>query len=147
VTIDTAAVHDQVAARLQLADQWYTSGRRQLVELLLELGRPASVPDLVETGPKLTQSSMYRNMTTLESAGVVQKVIGSDDRIRFELAEDLIGHHHHMVCSVCGTVEDFVIPARSERALEATIKRAIAGTGFRSHGHRLDVLGVCAGCS
>jgi Fe2+ or Zn2+ uptake regulation protein len=147
VSINRSEVHDLVAARLRQAEQVYTSGRRELVELLLDRGRPSTVPDLIETRPKLTVSSMYRNMTTLESAGVVQRVIGSDERARFELSEELIGHHHHLVCSVCGRVDDFVIPTRSERSLETAIERAIGDTGFRPRGHRLDILGVCARCA
>ena len=63
-------VHELVGRRLRDADQMYTKGRRELVELLLTFGRPASMPDLLELRPKLTQSSMYRNMTDLEAAGV-----------------------------------------------------------------------------
>ncbi|HAP75570.1 MAG TPA: hypothetical protein DCR14_05755 [Acidimicrobiaceae bacterium] len=77
MSADSATIHDVVARRLRDAGQIYTSGRRQLVELLVEFGRPATVPDLLEQRPKLTQSSMYRNMVDLEAAGVVQKVLGT----------------------------------------------------------------------
>ncbi len=140
-------VHELVGRRLRESDQMYTKGRRELVELLLSFGRPASMPDLLELRPKLTQSSMYRNMTDLESAGVVQKIVGTDERTRFELAETLIGHHHHLICSECGAVDDFEVPEQVERALEADLQQALAGTGFRAHGHRLDVIGVCSRCA
>lgn len=97
--------------------------------------------------PRLTQSSMYRNMTDLETVGVVQKVIGTDDRTRYELAEELIGHHHHVICTKCGAVDDFVVPARTERALEAALTKAVAEAGFTVTGHRLDVVGLCAACA
>ena len=139
-------VHELVGRRLRESDQMYTKGRRELVELLLSFGRPASMPDLLELRPKLTQSSMYRNMTDLETAGVVQKIVGTDERTRFELAETLIGHHHHLICSECGTVDDFEVPERVEQALEADLSEALAGTGFHAHGHRLDVIGVCSRC-
>jgi len=38
--------------------------------------------------------------------GVVRRVAGADDHGRFELAEELSGHHHHLVCARCGKVED-----------------------------------------
>ncbi len=140
-------VHELVGRRLREAEQMYTKGRRELVELLLAFGRPASMPDLLELRPKLTQSSMYRNMTDLETAGVVQKIIGTDERTRFELAEQLIGHHHHLICTECGAVDDFEVPPRTEQTLEADLQRALAGTGFVAHGHRLDVIGVCGRCA
>lgn len=139
-------IHDVIAVRLRDAGQKYTSGRRELVDLLVEFGRPATVPDLLDRRPKLTQSSMYRNMVDLEAAGVVQKVLGADDRARFELAESIIGHHHHLVCIECGAVDDFVVTPSSEHAIEAVLADAVAATGFRPTGHRLDVLGRCARC-
>ena len=145
--INLGHVHDAAMTQMRAADQIYTTGRRELVELLAGLGRPATIPDLLETRPKLTQSSVYRNLVILEEVGVVQKVVSSDDRARYELSEDLMGHHHHLICLSCGVVDDFVVPDRAERNLEAALERAIGNTGFRPTGHRLDVVGVCARCA
>ena len=131
---------------LRSADQFYTSGRRELVELLATVGRPATIPDVLQLRPKLTQSSVYRNLVVLEGVGVVQKVVSSDDRARYELAEDLIGHHHHLICESCGRVDDFVVSPRDERRVEAVLEQAIGRSGFRPAGHRLDVVGTCAEC-
>lgn len=140
-------VHELVAQRMRSSELVYTKGRRELVELLAGLSRPATMPELLDMRPRLTQSSMYRNMTDLETVGVVQKVIGTDDRTRYELAEELIGHHHHVICTKCGAVDDFVVPARTERALEAALAKAVAEAGFTVTGHRLDVVGLCAACA
>jgi Fe2+ or Zn2+ uptake regulation protein len=139
-------VHEATGAMLRSADQLYTSGRRELVELLATVARPATIPDLLQMRPKLTQSSVYRNLVVLEGVGVVQKVVSSDDRARYELAEDLIGHHHHLICQSCGRVDDFVVSARDERRVEAVLEQAIGRSGFRPAGHRLDVVGTCAAC-
>lgn len=140
-------IHALVHERLRDADLLYTKGRRELVELLAGLARPATMYELLDMRPKLTQSSMYRNMVDLEAVGVVQRVPGTDDRMRYELAEDLIGHHHHLICTKCGAVDDFVVPTRTERALETALEKALTTTGFTPTGHRLDVLGLCAACS
>lgn len=145
--IDVAEVHDLISGRMRESGQLYTKGRRQLVELLAGTGRPATIAELLEAGPRLTQSSLYRNMVDLESVGIVQRVVGTDDLTRFELSEEIIGHHHHVICTECGAVDDFVVPARAERALDAAIAKALEGTGFEPTAHRLDVLGVCADCS
>ncbi len=126
--------------------QRYTSGRRQLVELLADLGRPVTTYELIESQPKLTQSSVYRNLAVLEEIGVVQRVAGADDRQRYELAEEIIGHHHHLVCINCGVVEDFTVSVGTERSLEALFEQAVGGTGFRPSSHRLDLLGTCGRC-
>lgn len=146
-SVDLGRVHEAVGSLLRGAEQFYTSGRRELVGLLVGVGRPATIPDLLEMRPKLTQSSVYRNLAVLEQVGIVQKVVSSDDRARYELAEDLMGHHHHLICVSCGRVDDFVVPPRGERSVEAVLERAISDTGFRAAGHRLDVVGMCAECA
>lgn len=144
---DIDETHEFAAARLRETGQLYTKGRRELVQLLAGAGRPATVAELLRQRPRLTQSSLYRNMGDLESAGLVQRVVGTDDVTRFELSEDLIGHHHHMICTECGSVDDFVVPRRTERNLETALEKALSHTGFRPSAHRLDVLGICAGCA
>jgi Fur family transcriptional regulator, ferric uptake regulator len=138
-------LHPAVAARLRRVDQRYTSGRRALVDALAATDRPLTTAELVATGPRLPQSSTYRSLAVLEQAGVVRRVMGSDEYSRFELAEELTGrHHHHLVCVSCGGVEDFEPPARVERTLADAIGRLVTSTGFRAEAHRLDVLGTCA---
>lgn len=144
---DLGEIHAAATSRMAAGEHVYTSGRRELVELLAGSERPATIPDLLEARPKLTQSSVYRNLAILEEVGVVQKVVSSDGRARFELSEELMGHHHHLICLQCGMVDDFVVPARSERSLETILERAIETTGFRPSGHRLDVVGICARCA
>jgi Fe2+ or Zn2+ uptake regulation protein len=146
VSVELSELHQIAGQRLSDAELLYTKGRRELVELLSGLTRPATMPELLDMRPRLTQSSMYRNMTDLETAGVVQKVVGADDRTRYELAEELIGHHHHSICTACGAVDDVVIPARTERTLESALANAVEMTGFLATGHRLDVIGLCAQC-
>jgi Fe2+ or Zn2+ uptake regulation protein len=145
--VEMGRVHEAAGALLRNAEQRYTSGRRELVGLLAAVGRPATIPDLLATRPKLTQSSVYRNLAVLEDVGVAQKVVSSDDRSRYELAEDLMGHHHHLICVSCGRVDDFVVPPRAERTVEAVLEQAIGNTGFHAAGHRLDVVGTCAQCA
>jgi Fur family transcriptional regulator, ferric uptake regulator len=140
-------LHDAAASRLRAADQRYTPGRRRLVELLAEAPRPATIPELLGRPPTLAQSSAYRNLVVLEEAGVAHRVVTSDERSRYELAEDLMGHHHHLICTSCGRVDDFTVSTRMERSLEGALTRAVAGTGFHPATHRLDVIGTCAACA
>lgn len=139
-------VHAVVEQRCRDADLMYTKGRRELIEILVRAERPVTIPELLELRPKLTQSSMYRNMADLESVGVVQKVVGADQRTRFEPAEELIGHHHHRICEVCGEVADFELSASVERDLDQALSNALVGSGFSVRSHRLDVMGRCGAC-
>ncbi|MCY4163145.1 MAG: Fur family transcriptional regulator [bacterium] len=139
--------HHLVASRLREAGQVYTKGRRELVELLLHAGRPATVPEMMELHPRLTQSSLYRNMADLENLGIVRRVAGVDDQTRYEFTVEIIGQHHHTICTVCGGVADFFIPATAEYNLETALDEALSTTGFQTKSHRLDVFGTCPDCS
>lgn len=135
-----------VRARLRDADQRYTAGRQTLVRALVAGGRPLTAAEVVD-GSGLAQSSAYRNLAVLESCGVVHRVAGSDEFARFELAEDLTDHHHHhLICTECGHVEDFTVSDGLERSLHAVMDSVAAATGFRPEQHRFDLLGRCADC-
>lgn len=58
---------------------------------------PLSIPELLHATGDVAQSSAYRNLSVLERAGVVAKVVTNDEWARYELTEDLTGHHHHLV--------------------------------------------------
>ncbi len=135
-----------VAARLRGVDQRYTTRRRAVVELLEAADRPLSITELLDADPALAQSSLYRNLVVLERSGVVRRILTNGEFARFELAEDLTEHHHHLICSSCGSVGDFTVPAKLEAELERALARVAARARFRADGHRLDLVGVCVNC-
>jgi Fe2+ or Zn2+ uptake regulation protein len=140
-------LHATVVVRLREARQRYTAGRRALVEALAEAGRPMTIAELLERQPRAVQSSAYRNLAVLEAAGVVCRIQAADEFSRFELAEDLTRHHHHLLCVGCGRVADYVMPERLERAVRVAMADVTEGTGFRPQAHRVDLLGLCARCA
>lgn len=144
VEADDIAHH--VATQLGGIGQRFTSGRRSIVDALVNAQRPLSIPEILESTKGLAQSSAYRNLAVLENAGVVVRVITTDEWARYELSEDLTGHHHHMVCSVCGSVDDVRIPDSIEHELDAALGRVARKAGFSMAHHRLDVVGVCKTC-
>ena len=139
-------MHGVVERRLRLIDQRYTSGRRAIVDLLVSAGHPVSIGDIAERLPGLPRSSAYRHLTVLHGAGLVRRVTASDEFTRFELAEDLTEHHHHLLCVSCGKVTDVTPSPEFERQVSVTVDELAAAEGFEPQGHRLDVLGVCAAC-
>jgi Fur family ferric uptake transcriptional regulator len=140
-------LNDEAASRLRRLDQRYTRARRALVGVLASAEAPLSIPQLLARDRALAQSSAYRNLAVLEQAGVVHRIVGSDEFSRYELAEDLTRrHHHHLICSQCGEVQDFTAPARIENDLDRALQRVAARYGFDADHHRLDLVGTCANC-
>ncbi len=142
----SATVHDVVERRLAEADQRYTAGRRALVDVLARAGRPLTVPEIVAANEELAQSSAYRNVTSLVELGVLRRLRGPEDHDRFELAEALSHHHHHLVCVECGRVEDVELSLDLEQTLREAARVVGATHGFGVVEHRLDVLGRCRTC-
>jgi Fe2+ or Zn2+ uptake regulation protein len=140
-------VHDAVSTLLRSAGQRYTGSRRAVVDVLVDEGRPMTLPEILARQPDLAQSSAYRNLAELEQAGVVRRIITSDEHSHFELAEDLTGHHHHhLICSDCGAVTDFAVPADLEKQIERSASTVARKYGFVVDAHRLDLVGRCMDC-
>lgn len=142
-----AELHAQVADRLAAIGQRYTPGRRRLVQILSRAGSPLAIPGILQRRRELKQSSVYRNLAALEQAGVVRRVLTDEEYGRYELTEDLTGHHHHLVCSRCGAVEDVDFAPAFEETLESALAKLADRTGFSAVSHRLDLIGLCRSCA
>lgn len=140
-----AELHEAVRRRLAEHEVRYTQGRQSLVTALVRLEGPESAADL-HRRMDVPLSSLYRSLTVLDEAGVLEKHHDADGLARFELAEWLTGHHHHLVCVDCGTVEDVELDADSEEVLHRVAMRAAAEAGYTQTGHNLEVEGLCGSC-
>ena len=138
----------QVAERLRRLDQRYTRNREAIVDALDGARAPLTIPEILDRNPKLAMSSVYRNLALLEEAGIVHRIVTSDEFARYEMAEDLTAdHHHHLICVSCGNVEDFRASKQLEEAASSSLQKAATKVGFSVRSHRLDVLGLCRNCA
>lgn len=140
-------LHEEAASRLAISGQRYTRTRRRLVDILARAGMPLALPDIVRGRKNLPQSSAYRNLAELESIGLVRRIASEDGFGRYELAEELTGHHHHLMCSRCGRVQDLHIPPALERQLDRSLDTLAREARFASVSHRLDLIGLCRDCA
>jgi len=140
-------LHETVSVLLHTQQQRLTTARRLIVDVLEAADRPLTIPEILDRQPDLAQSSAYRNLVVLEQAHVVHRLVTHADFARYELAEDFTGHHHHLVCSHCGRIEDLPATPAVERSVALAIDEASKHAGFRTQHHRLDLVGLCADCS
>jgi len=141
-----AEIHRTVRDRLDENDQRYTAGRRAVVDALASADGPVTLPELIDRAPALAQSSAYRNLAVMEQVGVVRRLVHSADHARYELAEDLTEHHHHLICERCGTVRDVTFTPALERQLDAAFDTLSNAEGFEATHHTIDLYGRCADC-
>ena len=139
-------LHELVEIHLRRIDQRYTPGREAVVTLLASFGRPMSISDISNALPDVPRSSAYRHLSDLQVAGVVRRIAANDEFARFELAEDLTHHHHHLLCTLCGKVIDVTPSPTFERTVANMVSDLTAQQGFQATAHALDVIGHCAAC-
>ena len=141
-------LHAAVVARLRVIGSTYPAKRRLLVDLLATAPQPLAMAQILERDRSLAQSSVYRNLAVLEQAGVVHRIVTGDDSARYELAEELSGHHHHhLICTSCGSVADVTLPDSVEATVDHELSKLARRHGFTATAHHLDLVGGCADCS
>ena len=141
-----AEIDEKVDSLLRNAGQRYSPVRRRLVRVLREAGKPLTNNQIIASDKSLVQSSVYRNLTVLEEAGAVTRIATNHEFARFELAEHITEHHHHIICNSCGDINDFSLPPNIEKSLDLSLQKAAKKTSFDIDNHRLDVLGTCTSC-
>lgn len=124
-----------------------TTARRIVIRALAGSEGPVTAADLHRLlGSAVPLSSLYRNLAVLEQAGVLTREHDVAGVARYELAEWLTGHHHHLICVACGEVRDVAIPPDTEHTITGLVRRIADGAGYRVSGHRLDLEGTCPAC-
>ncbi len=124
-----------------------TRARRLVLEALHRSDGPQSPAELhAALGGQVPVSSLYRTLTVFESVGIVDRHHDLSGLVRFEFAEWLAGHHHHLTCLACGDTSDVDFSADLEREITRLAAAAGAGASFRVKRHRLDLEGLCVRC-
>ena len=117
-----------------------TGPRRQLVEAMQALGDHFVAEDVLEAAPRVGRATVFRTLRLLQDLGIVCQVVLDDGAVAYRL-DYATGHHHHLICSDCGTVEDF-----SSGEIEAVIDEVARRKGFEVEAHRLELYGRCSDC-
>jgi Fe2+ or Zn2+ uptake regulation protein len=85
------------------------------------------------------RATAYRAVDWLRERGWLARV--QTERGDYTYTRTLPGHHHHAVCTHCGTT----LLLEGCSALES-LTALLARQGFRVHGHILELFGLCARC-
>jgi Fur family transcriptional regulator, ferric uptake regulator len=87
--------------------------------------------------PSLGIATTYRTLELLRAAGSIRALAGQEQRTYVRCHP---GHHHHLVCVECGSVEETELCAAPSQA-ELSRRH-----GFAAASHELDIYGTCARC-
>jgi len=131
---------NNAAAKLASEGLRVTSPRRLVVEAMSNSTRPFTVEDLCGALPGVGRATVFRTVRLLVETNVLCRVVIEDGTVRYQLSASA-SHHHHLVCSRCGSVQEFVDP-KLDRLIEANAK----AHGFGLESHAMELYGVCSDC-
>lgn len=118
-----------------------TPQRAAVVAALADLSGPFTLVELYDRArayePRLGLATVYRTIDLLRETGFVRP-LPTEGRPTYLRCHP--GHHHHLICRVCGSVQETDLCACPD-----------AGELRRRHDfvpetHELDIYGLCAGC-
>lgn len=92
---------------------------------------------LAKQGEDVGLATVYRVLTQFEQAGIVERHNFENNLSVFEIVQD--EHHDHLVCDVCGKIEEF-----HNDAIEAEQHKVAQSHNFKLTGHSLVLYGVCS---
>lgn len=137
-------IEKEIKAKLKQQGYKLTPQRRALLKLIAHSHvhlSPAEIHDKVKKNfPGIGLVTIYRTIEILTKLGVICEV-NPEGSSRSYLIRQESEHHHHLVCSSCGTVVEF-----TTYALRELEQRLSQNTGFRIEDHLLEFVGRCPDC-
>lgn len=135
------AMVDDLATALRERGMRVTPQRVVLHRALRELDRHVTADELLDAVadrlPNVSLPTIYATLELLEELGMVRRV----QRAGTTLYDPRTDPHHHLVCSVCGSIEDL-----SSELDTAKLELAAARHGFEHERIEAVVHGRCARC-
>ena len=119
-----------------------TAQRRAVVDAVAQAEGSFTVAELHEHArtlePRLGLATTYRTLELLRASGAVHPLLAEGRHAYVRCRPE---HHHHLVCTACGSVEETELCAAPS---PAELQRR---HGFRAETHELDIYGTCRSCA
>tara|TARA_B100001113_G_scaffold12352_1_gene9623 strand:- start:4186 stop:4605 length:420 start_codon:yes stop_codon:yes gene_type:complete len=93
---------------------------------------------LVDSGETIGLATIYRVLTQLEMANLIQKNNFDDNQSAYEIKKS---HHDHLICSKCGDIIEFV-----NEDLEILQEKITRKYDFTLTSHVMTLFGICKKC-
>ena len=94
---------------------------------------------LRDTGDKVGLATVYRNLQAMAADGEIDMLRTDDGEAVYRACST--GHHHHLVCRVCGRTVEVEGPT-----VEKWTRAMAAEHGYTDVSHTLEIFGTCADC-
>ena len=119
-----------------------TNQRQVLMEELRKVSTHPTASELYDIVrqrlPRIGLGTVYRNLEILSECGIIKKLGTGGELKRFDGNLD---PHYHIRCSMCGRVEDMLLPR-----LEDLDAQAADCCNYTILGHHIEFSGICPDC-
>jgi Fur family ferric uptake transcriptional regulator len=135
---------EELVARLRELTPRVTPQRIVILEAICDLDGHLSAEEIVTEVtrrlPRVSPSTVYRNLQALENVGLISHVHMGHAVAQYQPADH--GSHHHLVCGTCGRTQ------KIDRKTTGKLQRALlASHGFHADFDHFAIYGTCADCA
>jgi len=128
-----------IIQRLEARGHRITAPRMAVVGVVASTSGHFTAEELAAKVRGVGRATIFRTLKLLVDEDLVCRVLLEDGNLHYRLGQMV--HHHHLVCTQCGAVEDFTGCDVSD--LIAALGQR---TGFHIESHWLELYGRCASC-
>jgi len=122
-----------------------TRQKRALATVIDESQEFRSAQELHEAlrsrGEHVGLTTVYNQLRSLAESGLVDTLRSPDGETLYRRC-DTSGHHHHLLCRVCGRTVEV-----AGTAVERWAEKVAAEAGFVEVSHTIEVVGTCPTCA
>ncbi len=131
---------EAVSLKLEAQGHRVTPSRRAVIAAILQQTDHFAVDDLLQRCRGAGRATVFRTIRLLTDLGVVCRVLLEDGSLHYRVSERS-QHHHHLVCTGCGIVQDL-----DQCSVSDLVRDLSQSSGFDIDGHWLELYGRCASC-
>jgi Fe2+ or Zn2+ uptake regulation protein len=133
-------MNQEIAALFATHHLRATSSRLAILRIFQDASAPLAPAEITKKHPSIDKVSIYRTIDTFKKIGLLTSVAHGWKQ-RYELAAPFRPHHHHLLCDMCGAIEEI----QSEK-LEQLIHLIADEYSFNVQSHIFEVNGICRIC-
>lgn len=130
---------NETEALLETEGHRITATRRAILKAIASAESPLTIEEIGDRVPDIGRATVFRTVKLLTELGVICRVVLENRGIRYVLSTS--SHHHHLICSECGSVTEFSSPQ-----LDQAIQEEAEAAGFELSGHTVELYGKCKRC-
>jgi Fur family ferric uptake transcriptional regulator len=117
-----------------------TIPRLAVLKVVSQVQHPMTARQIHRRLKKIDLVTLYRTLTSFEENQLVRRVDLHKDAVYYEVNSE---HHHHIICTDCGKLENFEF-CDVDRLTKKIIEKASYFNKISEHA--LELFGVCNAC-